>query len=195
MQLLKITSIPIKIKMQTHMAKLQAQQQKPTLTLETTAGKLSSQSQNTNVKINSYQARKSLGLKTTGDLVKEAAQNGIKGAAAATAEYSELGSRLAQANKGVTIADATYSHLVKEPTTQMVFLPSVGAQLSWEGGKTQTDYQPAKVDIEWDVGGTQFEYVPGDVSIEVEQYPDIKIEYTGKPSYVPPSSDPEYVEE
>ena len=84
MQLLKITSVPIKIKMQTEMAKLQAHQGKPSVSLHTTPGKLSIHSQPIRVRINTYDARKSLGLMTIGDTLKEAAQNGLEAAAEAT---------------------------------------------------------------------------------------------------------------
>jgi hypothetical protein len=195
MQLLRITTIPIKIKMNVESAKLKINQEQAKMHQRTYHGRLSLTKQDIKVRIDTYEARKSMGRLNVMDATKAAANRGIESAQAATAEYAELGNKLAQAYKGVTIPDIAYSKMVKEPTTQMVFLPSVGAQLSWEGGTLETEYQPDQVETEWETGSAGLEYVPGDLKFEVEQYPSLQIEYMGSPNYVPPSSNPDYKEE
>lgn len=191
MQLLKITSVPIKIKMNSERAKLQIDQELPQLRQKTSRSRLSINTQNIKVRIDTYQARKRLGNHNVLDFAKEAAQKGVEAARAATADYSELGSKLAQAYKGVTIPDAVYPKLVHNPVSQEGFVPSVGAELSWEGGTTDIQYKPSTIENTFEIFGPKLDYIPVALKFEVEQYPGLQIEYLGSPTYVPPSSDPD----
>jgi len=195
MQLLRITTVPIKIKMNVENAKLQLNQELPRMKQQTSRSRLSLKKQDIKVRIDTYEARKRMGMLNMRDYAKAAARKGIEGAQAAAAEYAELGNKLAMAHKGVTVSEAAYSKLVKEPVSQKVYLPAVGAQLAWEGGTLEAAFEPAQVQTDWDTGTADLVYVPGDLEVEIEQYPDIRIEYMGSPNYVPPSSDPEYEEE
>jgi len=195
MQLLRITTIPIKIKMKVESAKLQINQEPPRMKQKTVRSRLSIKKQDAKVLISTYELRKRLGQMKLLDSAREAARKGLESAQAATAEYAELGNKLAMAYKGVSVPEAAYSKLVKEPKSQKVFLPSVGAQLAWENASLDFDYDPGKLQTEWDTGSADLVYVPGNLELEIEQYPDVKIEYLGSPNYVPPSANPEYNEE
>lgn len=194
MQLLRITSTPMKIKMRSEPAKLEMNQEKPASHISRKPGKLSMKSQTIKVKIDTYEARKSLGHLNSTDQAKAAAQKGREAVQNAAAEYAELGNRLAQAYKGVTAVDAAKTQNYTVPT-QIAFLPSETAEISWEPASVETDYQPSEISTEWDVGLTGMRFVPGKFSVEVEQYADLEIEYLGSPQYVPPSANPDFKEE
>lgn len=190
MQLLKITNQQARIKIDAQNAQLQIQQKSAEISRKTIRGGLKLRSRNIQVKIDTYAARKSLGLMKVGDAIKEAAAKGLEATNEAVKEYAEMGNRMANAHKGVSVADAASQKFAPDFTTQMVFLPSVGAQLSWESEQLDMDYTADENSVSWDTGGPKMDYVPGQIKIEMEQYPNVKIEYTGRPNYVPPSADP-----
>ncbi|MCI8285028.1 MAG: hypothetical protein HFE90_07185 [Firmicutes bacterium] len=52
----------------------------------------------------------------------------------------------------------------------------------------------ANFDMNIMFGLQDFEFVPASVEFTVSQRPEVRIEYIGTPIYVPPSTDPEYVD-
>lgn len=195
MQLLKITTIPIKIKIDVENARLELSQKSARVEQKTTNAKLRMNREDIKVNINTYPARKRLGLLKFKDFAKQAAQRGKEGALKAMTQYAELGNKLAQAHKGVTVAQAAYESPIKVPPTEKAYQPGAGAMLTWSGPQLTTEYEPPHLDMDWQIGKTALEYVPGKLNIEIEQYPDIQIEYLGSPSYVPPSANPNYSED
>ncbi|MGI6040141.1 MAG: DUF6470 family protein [Eubacteriales bacterium] len=195
MHLLRITTIPLKLKMNIQMAKLQISQGSAQMRQSSEDAKLLTKQSNVKVNINTYGARKRLGLLNSKDFIKAAAVHGEQKAEQAMAQYSELGNRLAMAHKGVTAAQAAYRAPIEVPSTETAFQPGAGAQFSVVDAKLEIQYAPAKLNLNWDNSHTSLEYVPGGLEIEVEQYPRIEIEYMGSPSYVPPSAEPGYTEE
>lgn len=194
-QLLKITTIPMKYEVQVEHPKLLMKQSQPQSEINTTPGSFNMESKNIQVKLDTYEARRSLGCMSAADLCAEAAQQGQQAAQDATAQYVEMGNQMAQIQKGVSIPDVVYSKLFSQsPTTQMVFLPSVGPQISWDSNNLNVEYTPADLNINWKINPVDMEFVPGSYTINITQYPEVKIEYLGKPMYIPPSADPDYVE-
>jgi len=57
----------------------------------------------------------------------------------------------------------------KQPTTQLVFIPSHKPEISWEGGTLDMKYVPDELDIRWTRGGVHFQYHPYSVDISVDQ--------------------------
>ena len=102
MHLLRITTIPLKLKMNIQMAKLQISQGSAQMRQSSEDAKLLTKQSNVKVNINTYGARKRLGLLNSKDFIKAAAVHGEQKAEQAMAQYSELGNRLAMAHKGVT---------------------------------------------------------------------------------------------
>lgn len=51
-----------------------------------------------------------------------------------------------------------------------------------------------KLNFEFKLSNGDFEFILGSIEMNITQYPDVIIEYIGKPIYVPPSADPDYVE-
>jgi hypothetical protein len=192
MQLLKITTVPVKLKFNVEMAKLEVNQESSEFKQKTTNARIRMNREDIKLYIDSYPARKSMGLLKFKDFAKKAAQKGKEAAVQAMSQYAELGNKLAQAHKGVTVAQAAYESPIKVPSADAAYQPATGAILSWSGPQLETDYEPAHLEMNWTLAKAQLNYVPGKFEVEIEQYPDVQIEYLGSPSYVPPSADPNY---
>ena len=75
----------------------------------------------------------------------------------------------------------------------MDFIPKEGADVTFDKGVLNINYEMGDVGIDWENAATvPFEFTPGRVSFEVTQMPSVTIEYTGDPIYVPPQSNPNY---
>lgn len=194
MQLLKITHIPMEYEMKIERPKLEMRQAKAQVQMETEAGQLRIESENIKVRMDTYEARRSIGLRSSGDMADELAQKGKQAASEATALYAEVGNRMAQIQKDATIADAVYPRLIHHRGTELVFLPNVGPEINWQPNQLSIDFQPAKVTLDPELVPAEITYVPGSMSIEIKQYPKVEIEYLGEPRYVPPSANPNYEE-
>ena len=72
------------------------------------------------------------------------------------------------------------------------FLPSVGPDISWDGGEMSIRYEMDKLNFDWRMEQMSFTFVPGDIEFTMTQRPDVIIKYVGGPLYVPPFSDPDY---
>jgi hypothetical protein len=72
------------------------------------------------------------------------------------------------------------------------FIPTVGADITWDPGELNIRFEMDKLNFDWRVNQTQFKFTPGDIEISVKQQPDVIIKYVGGPIYVPPSTDPDY---
>ena len=174
MNVLKITSTPIKLSMTSQRARLESRLPDPEVGIIRNPGKLNMKSDHIKVDIDTSRSRDSLGFKTARGLMKDAASAGLKAASDATAQYSRVGNQMMQIQDGVTIA----------------FIPSVGPDISWEPADLSIDFAPAKLAFDPQVQEPAARYVPGELSVNVEQYPKVEIEYMGDPIYVPPSANP-----
>lgn len=195
MQLLKITNIPIEYEIKIQRSKLEMKQSNPQIHMETQGGHVHMESENIKVRLDTYEARSSIGLKSSGDFADDLARLGKQAANDATAQYAEIGNRMAQIQHDATLADAVYPRMVRQSSTAMVFLPAAGPDISWEPNHLSLDYEPVELSMEPQVIPVETTFVPGGLSIEIIQYPKVEIEYLGEPMYVPPSANPNYEEE
>ena len=191
MQLLKITTVPVKLKFNVEMAKLEVNQESSEFKQKTTNARIRMNREDIKLYIDSYPARKSMGLLKFKDFAKKAAQKGKEAIVQAMSQYAELGNKLAQAHKGVTVAQAAYESPIKVPSADAAYQPDRSNTIL-ERAQLETDYEPAHLEMNWTLAKAQLNYVPGKFEVEIEQYPDVQIEYLGSPSYVPPSADPNY---
>lgn len=195
MQLLKITSIPIEYRIQVERSRLEINHSPaPKAEMRTTRPELNIDAKNVQVRLDTTEMRSSLGLKSAPRLIKEAGQKGFQDADRAKAEYAQMGNQMAQIQTGVDVADIVSQKLLKQPTTQTVFLPSKGPVVSWEPNSIKMQFKPGELSIDWQVLKNTMDYIPGKFQMEILQYPKIEIEYLGEPNYVPPSASPNYVE-
>ena len=187
MNVLKITTTPIKLSMSSQKARLESHLPEPELNMK---------SENIKVNIDTSAARDSLGFKTARSLNRDAAVFGKQAAADATGRYAQMGNQMMQIQKGVTIPEIVQNQMMAQTkvTTGFEFLPAVGPDISWDPGSLAIDYTPSRIEFDPQPDMQEAVYVPGELNINVEQYPKVEIEYVGEPMYVPPSASPEYEE-
>lgn len=179
MQLLRMTSIPMKIKMNLVNARLEMHQPTPLIKLDSQPAKLELQSENIKVRLDTFEARRSMGLKSLFTTLDENAAKGLEAASAATAAYAAIGSQMAKAYEGATIPNIFYNRLFEQPTTQMVFLPKVGPQITWEANQLDIKYLEGGLKSEAAFEPVQSTYTRGNIHFAVEQYNQLEIEYLG----------------
>lgn len=198
MQLLQITTTPMKYELEIEHAKLEHQQaSKPVAHISTTKPSLSVESSNAEVQIDTYQARSSLGLKRIGDFISTKAQEGMESINQKTREYVEIGREMSNIHDNVTISDIFRNKMISDATTSSpvtVFLPSVGADISWKPAEINMSIDPGETALDWQIEQNTMNFVPGSVRMKILEYAKVNIEYLGGPMYVPPSADPSYEE-
>ncbi|MBP3854334.1 MAG: hypothetical protein IK990_01800 [Ruminiclostridium sp.] len=198
--LLSITSIPIKVEMNIRKGefsnpKTYDPDKQFKMNIQTEKGELKIHSEPPKINIDTYAARSSLGYGhyNNTDLAKKNAQDGISVAFEATAKIVNEGDQLV---RGVSPAEIAAQNNKAGQTIQTImdFLPKEGADVTFEDGVLNINYDAGEVNIDWDNAGVvPLEFIPGKVEFNVTQMPRVEIEYLGDPIYVPPQSDPNYV--
>lgn len=193
--LLQITTIPISIEIKITNAKLEfSDDRQPKVNITNTQGGYVMQAEPIRVNIDTYEARKSLGYghMNDGDMMKQKAQEGFSLAFQGTAKVSTQGDQLA---RGMSASEIAIQNARAGATVEtiMEFLPKEGADITFDGGKLNIDYQLGEQDIDWDVvQRLPMEFIPGNVEFIVRDRPRVEIEYVGEPIYVPASANPNY---
>lgn len=193
MQLLKITTTPMKYQLEIEPARLEMRQDLiPEGQIRTNPTRAQLQSQRTEVRLDTYEARKSLGFRKIGDLIADGAQKGLRSLSQQTREYVTDGAKMARIEDGVTIGQIVREKMLQQPEMYTAFLPSTGAEISWQPGYLDINW--TKPDISFDYKEMQhaLNYIPGSVRMEILEYARVDIEYLGGPMYVPPSAAPDY---
>ncbi len=193
--LLKITTIPISIEIKITKAKLELpEDRQPKVNITTKNGGFVMEAEPLKINIDTYEARKSLGLghMTDGDMLKQKAQEGWSLAFQGTAKVASNGDALA---RGMSSSELALQNARAGATMQtiMEFLPKEGANITFDEGKLNIDYQLGSQDFDWDtMARMPMEFIPGSVELIVRDRPRVEIEYLGGPIYVPASADPNY---
>lgn len=196
MQLLQITTTPMKYELEIEPAKLEYQQDfTPTANITRTAPSISIKSKNTTVQIDTYEARKSLGIQKIGDYIAERAQAGQQNINEKTREYVEIGKGMSNIHNGTKISDIFHQKVLKQPELYTAFLPKGGAELTWSPAQLSMNLDPGDTELDWQITDSELNFIPGSVRMKIIEYSAVNIEYIGGPMYVPPSSDPSYVAE
>lgn len=195
MQLLRISTTPIQYEMRIERPRLKITQPQPSVTRTTEHASLQMQSKNVSMRMDSSEMRSSIGMKSPGEFATEVAQLGVKNIQEKTAQYVEMGHQMMQIHQNADLSDVAAQYFYPAmPMIETQFLPSVGPEISWEPGKVEMDYTPAKLVNEWHVMKNTMEYIPGGISFNIVQYPSVNVEYLGEPIYAPPSANPNYEE-
>lgn len=194
MNVLKITTTPIKLSMTSQKARLEAQLPTSQLNIDRTPGSIQMHSRNIKVDLDTYEMRQSLGHHTNKDFLQLQAQKGQEAAQNATARYVQVGNQMAQIQKGASIPDIISMQMLSQVQSggSLEAVPLPGPDISWTPESLDISYSPSKLSFNAELNGVSPNYVPGELSINVEQYPRVEIEYLGEPSYVPPSAAPGY---
>lgn len=196
MQLIEITSTPIKYEMEITPAKLEYSSEKiPKMNAQVTSPDMKINMNNISVKLDTYEARRSLGFEKVSDRIKSAAQKAMQSVSDVTREYVEMGKQMGSIQNKVTIPQIIRQKNVDNSQLITAFLPSSGADLYWQPNNIDIDYTPGKTNIDWNINPTELVFTPGSVHVKIVQRPTVEIEYTGGPVYIPKSADPNYEEE
>ncbi|MGN0687526.1 MAG: DUF6470 family protein [Oscillospiraceae bacterium] len=193
--LLQITTIPISIEIKVTNAKFElADDRQPKVNITTRDGGYVMKAEPLKINIDTYQARKSLGFGHMNDMdmLKQKASEGFTLAFQGTAKVSTEGDQLA---RGMSASEIAIQNARAGATVEtiMEFLPKEGADITFDGGTLNIDYQMGSQDFDWDI--TQrlpMEFIPGSVEFIVRDRPRVEIEYIGDPIYVPASANPNY---
>jgi len=195
MQLLKITTTPMKYELEVESPKLEYHQDfTPSGDITTSSSELKIQSQNADIKIDTYEARKSLGLVNLEDSVKQYSEKGKEHLTKLIQQYVQTGEALGEIQNGTDIGDIIRQRTIEQPILYTTTLPSAGADISCEPAEINISYEPGDVSLNWQIKDNSFVFQPGSVQMKIVEYPSVDIEYLGGPMYVPPSADPDYKE-
>lgn len=192
--LIEIKTVPIEIEMRVTDAKLEYSRSTVDVEVSRDKGGLSIKSRPIRVNLDTFEARNSLSP-TLARQVQQSAQAGKQAAYEATATYARQGQLLLQAKIGEEMvtqfaADAQTKNLKTNVGIQ--FLPTQGADITWDKGELNIRYEMDKMNFDWRNQRGDFEFTPGDIELSVTQMPDLIIKYVGGALYVPPSADPNY---
>ncbi len=197
--LLDITTVPIKVEINiTKGSFTNPRVNNPDkafkMDIQTNNGKLQIHSEPQKIKIDTYAARSSMGYGqyNNADLIKNEAEKGIRIAYEGTARIASEGNQLARGASPAEIA-VQNSRAGQTIQTIMEFLPKTGADITFEDGVLNINYDAGDVNIDWEnAAAMPYEFTPGKVEFTIAQMPSVEIEYTGGPIYVPASSAPDY---
>ncbi len=194
--LLQITTIPISIEIKVTNAKLERAEdaQMPKVNITSQNGSYVMKAEPLRINIDTYEARKSLGYgnMTDGDMLARKASDGFTLAFQGTAKVASEGDQLA---RGMSASEIAIQNARAGATVEtiMEFLPKSGADITFDGGTLNIDYQVGSQDFDWDIAqSVPMEFVPGSVEFIIRDRPRVEIEYIGGPIYVPASADPDY---
>ena len=195
MQLINITSTPIEYKINIEAARLEMKQSdNPRYQMEQNQGRMNIDAKNIQVRLDSTRLRESLNLRDPGAFARYYGSQGRQTAYENIGERVQFGNQISQIQDGVSISQIVQQKAIQQPTTYTTFIPSAGWDISWQPQELNLDYQPTEMNFDWQVQKNVMEYVPGKYQMDILQYPKIEIEYLGTPTYVPPSTDPNYEE-
>lgn len=191
--LIEIKTVPIEIQMKVTNAHLEYARGTAQMEISRDKNGLSIRSQPIRVNIDSFEARNSV-TPTTATLIQQQAQAGRQGAYQATAVMAREGRMMMEAriDQDVIPQLAKQQNIGNPTNVNIDFLPTVGPDISWDGGEMSIRYEMDKLNFDWRMEQMSFTFVPGDIEFTVTQQPDVIIKYVGGPLYVPPSSDPNY---
>ena len=191
--LIEIKTVPIEIQMKVTKAHLEYARGTAQMEISRDKNGLSIRSQPIKVNIDSFEARNSV-TPTTATLIQQQAQAGMQGAYQATAVMAREGRMMMEAriDQDVIPQLAKQQNLGNPANVNIEFLPTVGPDISWDGGEMSIRYEMDKLNFDWRMEQMSFTFVPGDIEFTMTQRPDVIIKYVGGPLYVPPSADPNY---
>ncbi len=191
--LIEIKTVPIEIQMKVTNAHLEYARGTAQMEISRDKNGLSIRSQPIRVNIDSFEARNSV-TPTTATLIQQQAQAGRQGAYQATAVMAREGRMMMEAriDQDVIPQLAKQQNIGNPTNVNIDFLPTVGPDISWDGGEMSIRYEMDKLNFDWRMEQMSFTFVPGDIEFTVTQQPDVIIKYVGGPLYVPPSADPNY---
>lgn len=194
-QLIKIKNVPIAYELKINNAKFERKSGTAELDVTRTSGGLRIQSQNIKVNIDTFEARNTVSP-TAIRSIEQAAEKGKNAVYEASARYTQEGKLLMDAKLDGEALNQIFKNRSEPPKGDfgLDFSPSERADITWSEPNISIQYEMDKLNFEFKLENGDFEFIPGNIELTVTQYPDVIIEYIGRPIYVPPSADPEHEE-
>lgn len=195
MQLIKIKTIPIEYDVKIENARLVAADIEPgKMSQKTTPVRVTSKTESAKMRMDSSAMRSSIGMKTPGDVAREAPAKTQQTANSVTTEFVQQGNAMTE--QGMTIGQYMKQKMLNDMRTQTAIksVPSEPVDISWEPATIETNVEKASVDLNFQRPVCEMEFIPSSYSLEIKQLAKVEIEYIGGFQYVPPSSDPNYEE-
>lgn len=192
--LIEIKTVPIQVEMKLTHARLEYARGTADMEVSRDKGGLHIKSQPIRVNLDTFEARNSV-VPTTATSIQQAAQKGRQAVYEATAAYAQQGRMMMETKVGEDVMGqiaASAAPVGQDVNLNIQFLPTVGPDISWQGGQMNIQYEMDKLNFDWRLQKMDFEFTPGDIEFTVKQRPEVIIKYVGGPLYVPPSADPEY---
>ena len=194
-QLIQIRSIPMQLELKCTRAKAEISMERPAHEINRKRGSFSMNHAYPKLRLDTYEARSSMNLKSAARSVQDFAKAGMQAAYEVTSRTAQEGNMLMDiSGNNNAIADILYHRMQPENMElNIAFLPSVPVEINWEPGDLAMRYEADRLQFDWRTNSKPFfEYTPADVQFIIKQYPKIEILYVGDPNYVPPSADPNY---
>lgn len=194
--LLQITTIPISYQLKVQRAQIERHRGSAQVEISREKGRgFQIQTQPSQVKIDTYEARNSM-VPTTPNSIRQAADKGRQAAAETTAQwasenYTMMAAKIGEDATG-KIVEQNFMNNLKTGEFTMRFIPEAGPNIQWSEPNISSRYEMDRLRFNLKIDKGDFQYIPGDVTLEITQMPDVNIKYVGGPTYVPPSSDPNY---
>lgn len=193
-QLLKISTVPIKIDFKIHRAKLEYNNQLPKVDITRENGEYKIRAKPIKIQIDNQPMRDTINLKTPMTVGKDYGEESMQLSYNAIANYVKEGNMLLDA-KDISPAQIAAQQNTRNIESIVSFLPDAGPEISWKDGTLNIHYTADDLNFDWDtVQKAGFEFIPGSIEFLVKERPRVDIEYVGKPIYCPPSADPNYIE-
>lgn len=189
-QLLRITTIPISYELKIQNARLEYKSSTAEVEISRDKGGMTIRSHPIRLKMDTIDARNSV-TPSTKTSIYQAAQKGKSAAYEATATMAQEGQLMLKAKLGDDVLGQIFKQRNQMPTGefQLGFIPTTGPNIQWSEPDITIKYEMDKLNFDLKVNNGNFEFIPGDIELSITQMPDVKIEYLGKPIYVPPSAE------
>lgn len=152
-------------------ANLDLQQPAAILTINTTKSKLS---------IDSYEARESMGYKTSMSRTKEIAQRSLQESLEGMARRAQEGHQLMRIENGGNPIAQQAKLTGRQPYSSLniKFLPQAGSvKVNFQPGQVVINAEPQKVINNTTINKPIHKYTPGKVNVEMLKYPSLKMDW------------------
>ena len=190
--LLKIRTIPLEYEMTIQHARLERGKSSPPLVeMSRERGGFNIQTRPAKLLLDTYEARGSI-VPTTRMAVYQNAQRGLQAAGQAAQSYASEASRMkwSKPGEGGEMLDQSLAQRMQLPPGefQLGFIPSARAEITYQPGSITMNYQMDRLMFDAKLNNGDVEYIPWSIEFVITQWPDVQIEYMGRPVYVPPSA-------
>lgn len=189
-QLLRIHTQPLRYELNIQHAQLKWTPAKSDLEISRQPGGLSMNNRPAKLTIDSSEARNSV-VPSLARAMRQAAAQGVAAANSYIQRSAEEAKMLVKATPSQDILKTIIKDRASYPTGEfnLAFIPTTGPDIQYQEGHLDTQYQQDRMIFDVRVTKGQMEYIPGKVELTVTQWPDVIIEYIGKPMYIPPRDD------